>query len=95
MFMGVQPQSRLEDYWNTSEVKPIFPIQQYITRENFEQISRYLKVNSPAEEMSEQRCFHKLEPLLSTFRTACQKLVNLPDTMSIDENLIAVRRSLF
>jgi hypothetical protein len=91
MLMGVHPQSCLEDYWNTSEDKPVFPIQQYISRERFEQICRYLKVNSPSEDLPESRYFDKLEPLLSTFRTASQSLVDLPDTVSIDENLITAR----
>ena len=91
MLTGVQPQTRIADYWNTSSHKPIFPIQQYITRQSFQQISRYLKVSNPHENVPEKRFFDKLEPLLSSFKDASQKLVNLPDTVSIDENLIASR----
>lgn len=36
MLMGVYPQSCLEDYWSTSEDKPVFLIQQYVARERFE-----------------------------------------------------------
>jgi hypothetical protein len=87
--MGVQPQTRVVDYWNTSSDKPIFPIQEYITRQRFQQISRYLKVNSPHKDVPKKRFFDKLEPLLSSFKAASQKLINLPDTVSVDENLIA------
>lgn len=89
MLMGVHPQPSLSDYWNTSEDKPIYPIQQHVTRETFQQICRYLKVNSAREEVPETRFFDKLEPLMSTFREASKKLVDLPDTVSIDENLVA------
>jgi hypothetical protein len=91
MLMGVQPQSRIQDYWSTSSDKPTFPIQQYITRQRFQQISRYLKINNPNEVVPKQRFFNKLEPLLSSFKATSQKLVNLPDTVSIDENLVASR----
>jgi hypothetical protein len=91
MLMGVHPQARLSDYWNTSEDKPIFPIQRYISRQKFQQICRYLKVNSPHENVTKDRFFDKLEPLMSSFRTKCQETVQLPNTVSIDENLIAAR----
>ena len=91
MLMGVHPQPCIEDYWNTSEDKPIFPVQKYMARQKFEQICRYFKVNSPYEDVAEARFFTKLEPLLSTFRTASQTLLHLPDTVSIDENLIAAQ----
>ena len=91
MLMGVHPQASVEEYWNCSEDKPIFPIQKYIARERFEQIARYLKVNSPKEQLETSEYFMKLEPLLSTVRDACQKLILLPHTMSIDENLLGTR----
>jgi hypothetical protein len=72
MLMGVHPQASIEDYWNCSEDKPIFPIQQYITRDRFQQITRYLKVNNPLDELTNSEYFMKLEPLLSRFRQACK-----------------------
>jgi hypothetical protein len=92
MLMGVHPQDRLEDYWSTSEDKPRFPIQQEMSRERFQQISRYLKVNSPHEQPADpqrEHDYHKIEPLMSSFRLACQSLISLPETVSIDENLLA------
>jgi hypothetical protein len=89
MLMGTQKQDRLSDYWNCSEDKPKFPLQQEITRHRFEQISRYLKVNDPSEDLAGQHDYHKVEPMMSSFRQACQELITLPETVSIDENLIA------
>jgi Transposase IS4 len=91
MLMGIHPQSKLEDYWNTSEDKPTFPLQTEMSRERFQQISRYFKVNSPHEVLDDDHFYAKVEPLMSSFREAAQKLVKLPDTVAIDENLIAAQ----
>ena len=91
MLMGVHPQPSVDDYWNCSEDKPIFPIQKYTTRQRFQQISPYLKVNSPHDELGVTEFFHKVEPLMSSLRDASQKLILLPSTVSIDENLIAAQ----
>jgi hypothetical protein len=91
MLMGIQPQSCLDDYWNTSEDKPTFPLQQYITRQRFQQISRYLKINDPNEDLTGLHDYHKIEPLISSFRQACQSIIHLSESVSIDENLLAAR----
>jgi hypothetical protein len=91
MLMGVHPQASITDYWNCSEDKPFFPLQSYMTRVRFQQICRFLKVNSPHEELNTAEFFYKLEPLLSSFREASQQLILLPSTVSIDENLIAAQ----
>jgi Transposase IS4 len=88
MLMGIHPQKRLEDYWNTSEDKPTFPLQTEMSRERFQQTSRYFKINSPHEILDDDHFYSKVEPLMSSFREAAQKLVKLPDTVAIDENLI-------
>jgi hypothetical protein len=91
MLMGVHPQSCLEDYWNCSEDKPIFPLQKYITRQRFEQTCRYLKVNCPHERLSREEYWMKVEPLMSTLKAASQRHILLPHTVNIDENLIAAQ----
>jgi hypothetical protein len=93
MLMGIQPQACLDDYWNTSEDKPIFPVQQYISRQRFQQISRYLKINNPDDNdnLAGIHDYHKIEPLMSSFRQACQNLINLSESVSVDENLLAAR----
>jgi hypothetical protein len=88
MLMGIHPQKRLEDYWNTSEDKPTFPLQTEMSRERFQQTSRYFKINSPHEILDDDHFYSKVEPLMSSFREAAQKLVKLPDTVAINENLI-------
>jgi hypothetical protein len=91
MLMGVHPQSCLEDYWKCSEDKPIFPLQKYMTRQRFEQTCRYLKINNPHDELSTQEYWMKVEPLMSSLRDASQRLILLPHTVSIDENLLAAK----
>ena len=88
MLMGVHPQSNLHNYWSDSDDKPIYPLEKYISRQRFQQISRFLKVNNPHEDEGDE-FWHKVEPLSSLFREACQRLLILGDTFSIDENLIA------
>jgi Transposase IS4 len=88
MLMGVHPQKYVENYWNNSEDKPIYPLQRYIGREKFEQVSRFLKINPPNEDIS-NRFWRKVEPLMTSFRDACQELIILGDVVSIDENLLA------
>jgi hypothetical protein len=90
MLMGVHPQSNLHNYWSDSDDKPIYPLEKYISRQRFQQISRFLKVNNPHEDEGDE-FWHKVEPLSSSFREACQRLLILGDTFSIDENLIAAR----
>jgi hypothetical protein len=91
MLIGIHPQSKLKDYWNTSKDKPTFPLQTKMSREPFQQISRYFKVNSPHEVLNDDHFYVKVEPPMSSFREAAQKLVKLPDTVAIDENLIAAQ----
>jgi hypothetical protein len=91
MLMGIHPQPSIEDYWNCSEDKPIFPIQKCITRDRFQQLSRYLKINNPLDELGDSEYLMKCELLLSSFRSACQRLILLMHTVSIDENLNAAR----
>jgi hypothetical protein len=62
-----------------------------MTRQRFEQISRYFKVNSPHEVVTDKEFWRKVEPLMSSFREACQLLITLSDTASIDENLVSSR----
>jgi hypothetical protein len=64
MLMGIHPQSKLKDYWNTSEDKPTFPLQTEMSRERFQQISRYFKVNSPHEVLDDDHFYAKVEPLM-------------------------------
>jgi Transposase IS4 len=80
----------IKEYWNTSEDNPVFPIQQRMTRKRYEQISRYLKVNNPAEDVSRE-FWDKIKPILSAFRKASQERMTLGDTVSIDKILIAAK----
>ena len=62
-----------------------------MSRERHEQITRYLKVNSPHEEVNDQHFYAKVELLISSFREAAQRLVHLGDTVGINENLFSAQ----
>lgn len=91
MLMGVHHMNHIEDYWNCSEDKPVFPLQSYMSRQRFEQFTRYLKINSPHEELDDAHFWYKVEPLSSSFREASQITLRLGDTINIDENLYSAK----
>jgi Transposase IS4 len=91
MLMGVHHMGHIEDYWNCSEDKPVFPLQSYMSRQRFEQFTRYLKINSPHDELDDAHYWHKVEPLSSSFREASQATLRLGDTINIDENLYSAK----
>jgi hypothetical protein len=88
MLMGVSPAACVEDYWATSADTPTYPISEEISRDRFEQISRYFK---PSTKNDENEFYDKVEPLSTVFRDNCKKLVIPGSTVSIDENLILAK----
>jgi hypothetical protein len=62
-------------------------LQALMSRQRFEKFTRYLKINSPHEEVDDQHFWHKVEPLSSSFREASKEILHLGDTINIDENL--------
>jgi Transposase IS4 len=72
MFMSIHPLKRLEDYWNTSEDKPTFPLQAEMARKHFQHTSRYFKVHDPQEVLDDDHFYDKVEPLMSSLREAAQ-----------------------
>jgi hypothetical protein len=91
MLMGVHHMGQIDDYWNCSEDKPVFPLQALMSRQRFEQFTRYLKINSPHEDVNDQHFWQKVEPLSTSFREASQEILRLGDSVNIDENLYSAK----
>ncbi len=87
--IGAQPGSRdLAYYWNQQDSLPDWPVAEYISRDRFQQISRYLKLNKPGD-LPDSQWYKKVEPLATKFREATTaELYELPQNLSIDEQLI-------
>ena len=48
LLIGAQSGGRnIEYYWNQNDNQPTWPVTEYISRQRFEQITRYLKINRP------------------------------------------------
>ena len=89
LLIGVQPGGRdLAYYWNQKENYPHWPVARYISLLRFQQISRYIKLNSPGP-LPDNQWYKKVEPLATRFRRATTPDVyELPQNLSIDEQLV-------
>jgi Transposase IS4 len=55
LLIGAQPGRRdLEYYWNQENNHSDWPVTEYISRDRFEQITRYLKINKPGDLADDQ-----------------------------------------
>lgn len=89
ILIGAQSNSgELESFWDTSPNTPEWPISKYISRDRFEQITKYLKVCEPVK-LADKDWFKVVEPLATAFRAAITpELIQLPTHFSIDEILV-------
>lgn len=90
LLLGAQPGSRnMAYYWDTDNSHPDFPISRYISRDRYKQITQYLKINSPNEELNAENWWHKVEPLATQFRVATRPEIYQPgQNLAIDEQLV-------
>ena len=89
LLIGVQAGGRdLPYYWNQQDNLPDWPVAEYISRNRFQQISRYIKLNEPGD-LPDDQWYKKVEPLATRFREATTaEVYQLPQHLSIDEQLI-------
>jgi Transposase IS4 len=69
--LGTQGAASLVDNWSTPEDSPVYPIRRYISLVRFQQISRYLKLNTPGnnnDNLKDRDFWHKVDPLVTSFR---------------------------
>ena len=88
--LGTQGAASLSDNWRTSEDSPLYPIRTSISFNRFEQITRYLKINAPGEDndnLKDKDFWHKVDPLVSSFREKCRANLQPGSVFSIDEQL--------
>jgi Transposase IS4 len=89
LLIGAQAGGRdLAYYWNQQDNLPDWPVAEYISRQRFQQIARYLKLNRPGD-LPDDQWYKKVEPLATRFREATTaEIYQLPQHLSIDEQLI-------
>jgi Transposase IS4 len=88
--LGTQGASKLVENWSCSEDSPLFPLRNHISLVRFQQISRYLKINAPGEannSLSDEEFWHKVDPLVSSFRQRCRANLQPGSIFAIDEQL--------
>jgi Transposase IS4 len=89
LLIGAQSGGRgIPYYWNTHRELPSWPVAEYISRERFQLISRYIKINEPGD-LDDVQWFKKLDPIADLFRAATTaEMYELPQNLGIDEQLI-------
>jgi hypothetical protein len=88
--LGTQGASSLVDNWNVSEDSPLYPIRAYISLNCFQQISRYIKINQPGKtnnSLKDKEFWHKVDPLVTSFRERCRANLRPSSYFSINEQL--------
>ena len=93
LFIGVDCFSCVENYWSQQPDKSItMPIQYEMTKNRFQQIKRFLKINDGCTELSRLSkgldWWKKLDPLATDIQAALLEYYLPGDKVSIDEQLI-------
>lgn len=90
LLLGAQPGSRnIAYYWDTDDKHPDFPVARFISRNRYQQITRYLKINPPDEDLRAEDWWYKVEPLATQFRKAMSTEIYRPgQNLAINEQLI-------
>jgi Transposase IS4 len=86
--LGTQGAASLVDNWSTSEDSPVYPIRKFISLNRFQQISRYIKLNTPGKDndnLKDKDFWHKVDPLVTSFRQRCRANLQPGNVFSIDE----------
>jgi hypothetical protein len=95
IYMGVHQSPELADYWRHDQENPLHPIRTHMSQTRFEQIKRYLHIESPLapKEIKEhgtvRRLWHsKVDPMLNELRESAQKY-RVPSTnVAVDEAMM-------
>jgi hypothetical protein len=88
--LGTQGATSLCDNWTESEDSPVYPLRLYISRDRFQQISRYLKINEPGStnySLKDTEFWHKVNPLVSSFRARCRANLQPRSVFAVNEQL--------
>jgi hypothetical protein len=78
------------DNLTASEDSPLYLIRAYISLNRFQQISRYLKINQAGkinDNLKDKDFWHKVDPLVTSFRQRCRADLRPGNTFSINEQL--------
>ena len=93
--MGVNRLREIRDYWSTDEKMHNTFIASRITRDRFEQISRYLHlVNNTSLPSRNQPGYHRLQkvlPIITHMKQKCKENYNPHPQNSVDEAMIGYK----
>ena len=83
-------QGKLDLYWSTLIDEPLQPVTEFISRDRFQQIARYIKISDPTQEddLDSSEWFTKIEPVASHFRKTAQEIYIPGSHVSVDEQLL-------
>jgi transposase IS4-like protein len=92
LIIGCQPVAgSVDEFWRNDEDHPPYPLAREISRQNFQQISRYLKINNPEDELADDDWWRKVAPVSDGFKNAAKQYFKPASTLSIDEQLISCK----
>jgi hypothetical protein len=97
IYMGVHKEPNYTIYWETSKAHgPNHTVSKHMSLNRYENLRRYLHISPPEPDIEFQEpldsegehWWAKLEPMLSTFRTACQTYLTPGTAVAIDEIMV-------
>jgi hypothetical protein len=97
MYMGVHQSPAIADYWKHDDQTPLHPIRTHMSQTRFEQIKRYLHIESPSVPKEKKdpstgkvtRFWHsKVDPILAQLRESSQHYRTPSTNVAIDEAMI-------
>jgi hypothetical protein len=97
MYMGVHRSPAIADYWKHDDKNPLHPIRTHMSQTRFEQIKRYLHIESPSAPKEQKdpstgkvtRFWHsKVDPILDQLRKSSQRYRTPSTNVAIDEAMI-------
>ena len=88
LIMGLYHCPQMPDYWSNKPMKPYFHVIRHnMSRNRFEQIHRFFKVDNPNREPIGNEFWKKIERLVYSFREGALKYYRPGSRLAIDELL--------
>ena len=80
-------QGKRDLYWSTLVDKPPQPLTEFISRNRFQQIARYIKISNPIgeDDLNSSEWFIKIEPMALHFRKTAQEIYVSGSHISINK----------
>lgn len=89
LLIGCHPNAgKIDEFWDCRSEHIFYPWTQYIPHARFDQLSRFLKLNDPEEQLDDDHWFGKFEPLASHWRSVSRRTLQPGSRVTVDEQLI-------